>query len=159
MIKRAWLLAGRVTYWVGWPVSFALLFFSRRARVLIVHDNKVLLAKNWMGSGDWHAPGGGLRRGENPAAGASRELREELGLKVPANKLSLLFEKRVITRRRFRYFAHVYVLELKQQPRLRPDSHEISEIGWFGVAEIREKQLGGQILTDMLDAWEYSRRI
>ena len=40
---------------------------------------RVLLVRHSYGSGSWMAPGGGLRRGENPLRAGARELREECG--------------------------------------------------------------------------------
>lgn len=49
-------------------------------RVLALDDEgRVLLVRHAYGSGKWMPPGGGLSRGENPVAGARRELREETG--------------------------------------------------------------------------------
>jgi 8-oxo-dGTP pyrophosphatase MutT (NUDIX family) len=42
----------------------------------------VLLLKHSYGPDVWGLPGGGLGRGEDPAAAARREVREELGLEL-----------------------------------------------------------------------------
>lgn len=159
MKRRLWLIAGGIIYWIGWPVSFLSLYFSRRARVLIVCKNEVLLTKNWMGGGDWHAPGGGLHRGESPKDGAVRELQEEIGLEVAPDRLQKLYEKRVTTRRKFVYYGHFFVLELPKKPKLQPDNLEISEIGWFGLEEISREKIGGGVLKEHLQAWSHSRRM
>jgi len=41
-------------------------------------EGRVLLVRHSYGSGLWTLPGGGLRRGEDPAAAAAREFAEEL---------------------------------------------------------------------------------
>lgn len=52
----------------------------RGCRILAFDDEgQVLLVRHSYGSGQWMTPGGGLRRGEAPLAGARRELREETG--------------------------------------------------------------------------------
>jgi 8-oxo-dGTP diphosphatase len=69
-------------------------------------------------------PGGGLRAGEDAATAARRELREEVGLDLPAGRLRLAREVTV----RFESCAdHVQVFELAldAEPRLRPDNREV----------------------------------
>jgi 8-oxo-dGTP pyrophosphatase MutT (NUDIX family) len=40
---------------------------------------RVLLVRHSYGTGNWMAPGGGMRRGEDPLRAGARELREECG--------------------------------------------------------------------------------
>lgn len=56
----------------------------QRARVFVVSDNGyvALIARHRRGRHYWIVPGGGIEPGESPAAGARREVREELGLDV-----------------------------------------------------------------------------
>lgn len=42
-------------------------------------EGRVLLVRHSYGTGNWTAPGGGLRRGEDPLCAAARELAEETG--------------------------------------------------------------------------------
>ena len=49
---------------------------------------RILLVRHSYGAGLWTFPGGGLRRGEDPAAAAAREFAEELS--CPPGKLDLL---------------------------------------------------------------------
>jgi 8-oxo-dGTP diphosphatase len=69
-------------------------------------------------------PGGGVNRGEAPAAAAVRELSEEIGLAVPPGALALAYEatKRWDYRR-----DHVQIFELRldTEPTLRIDNREI----------------------------------
>ena len=64
--------------WTSWtPVDPATLIF-------VVHDEQILLIrkKRGLGAGKINGPGGRLESDEAPAAGAARELREELGVGV-----------------------------------------------------------------------------
>lgn len=58
--------------------------------VVIASDQagNILLVRHSYGSGLWTFPGGGLQRGEDPAAAAAREFAEELS--CPTGPLSLL---------------------------------------------------------------------
>ncbi|MDR5684228.1 MAG: NUDIX domain-containing protein [Armatimonadota bacterium] len=73
----------------------------RATLCFIVRDGQVLLlrkAEGLWGSGKWNAPGGKLADGEDPCAGAVREVREETGLTVadpqPRGTLRFYFGQR-----------------------------------------------------------------
>ena len=57
----------------------------RRASVVVAAfdaDGRVLLVRHSYGPPVWALPGGGIGRNEEPAAGAAREFREELGCEL-----------------------------------------------------------------------------
>lgn len=64
------------------------------AAAVILHDEKVLLAKRTEGDlkGLWEFPGGKIEPGETWAAAAERELLEELHLEVKADKRLVVLE-------------------------------------------------------------------
>lgn len=76
----------------------------------------------------WSLPGGDLKRGEDPAAGLTRELREEIGLQtvVPPMHLSAL-------RTHDRWVTFVTRLEISDEVAdgLRPASPELADLRWF----------------------------
>jgi ADP-ribose pyrophosphatase YjhB (NUDIX family) len=52
-------------------------------KCILRDGERVLLVRHSYGARErWELPGGHLRRGEDPEAGARREMREELGLRV-----------------------------------------------------------------------------
>lgn len=66
-------LMGVRMYWrIIKPVTYG-------ARVLVVHDKELLLVQPRK-SNYWNFPGGGIKKTEDPAQGALRELREETGI-------------------------------------------------------------------------------
>lgn len=57
----------------------------RGCRVIVFNPaGEVLLIRHSYGSGEWMLPGGGLAAGEDPLAGARREVAEEAGLVLSA---------------------------------------------------------------------------
>ena len=52
-----------------------------RATALVVNDGKLLLVRE-RGAKRWSLPGGGMKKGEEPAVAACRELDEETRLTV-----------------------------------------------------------------------------
>jgi 8-oxo-dGTP pyrophosphatase MutT (NUDIX family) len=152
-MKKPWHLLGRIVYWISWPALFIYLRFTKRTRVLIVCNEEVLLTKSWMGSGAWHLPGGGLHSGEEPIKGAIREINEELGLNLTAEQLKLLLEKRHTNERHLSFVYYGYVVTLTEKPQLKKPSGEISELAWFKISEIKDLNLGGATVKDMLDTW------
>jgi ADP-ribose pyrophosphatase YjhB (NUDIX family) len=103
-----------------------------------VDEGELLLVRSKHGERLWGFPGGVLGRGEQPAEGACRELREETGLHlVPADLLLIGTHVQ----------AHGRHLDIvfKVHDRARPadaattsgeDHFEIAEIGWFGIGAL-----------------------
>ena len=95
--------------------------------VLFRPDGRLLLVDQPYLRG-WALPGGDLKRGETPAAALSRELREELGLRVdvPAPVQAAL-------RTSDRWVSFVVRIDLPQAvaDAVRPCSPELREAAWF----------------------------
>jgi len=83
---------GRLLYIVFLGANAVLPIVRRpRTRVIVMlNDREILMVKNWLGSQRWTLPGGGMKRGETPAAAAARELLEETGLTVNHDQLTFL---------------------------------------------------------------------
>ncbi|AFE06105.1 NUDIX hydrolase [Corallococcus coralloides DSM 2259] len=77
-------------------------------------------------------PGGGRHRGESPAETGARELREEVGLDVPASRLSVVCELRHTDEFK-RDLCHFVELELDSEPRLVLDQREVVWARWIDV--------------------------
>jgi 8-oxo-dGTP pyrophosphatase MutT (NUDIX family) len=91
-------------------------------------EGRVLLVRHSYGSGLWTLPGGGLRKGEDPAAGAAREFAEELG--CPSGSLTSLGTHEG-TLHGAPSRMHVFSGEIVGVP--KPDGREIAEARFFAA--------------------------
>jgi 8-oxo-dGTP pyrophosphatase MutT (NUDIX family) len=101
---------------------------KRGVKCVLARDGEILLVRHTYGDEDrWELPGGGVKRGEEPAAAARREVREELGIEVGDwTLLGDLFER--VDGRRDRLFC--YSAEIGER-RIERDRAEIAEARWF----------------------------
>lgn len=136
-MKRIWVLIGRVAFWVLWPASWLALKFSTRTKVLIVSGGEVLLVKNWLGDGRWCLPGGGLRPKEHPARGATREVREEVGLHLETEQLKLL-NKGKATKSGLTYKYIAYVYKPSHKPATKAWHLEIVDLAWLPLISLEQ---------------------
>ncbi len=96
-------------------------------------DGRVLLVRHSYGSRGWSLPGGGIKRGEEPASAAIRELREETGCIAQAPVLVAVLEE---TLSGAPHEAHIYSAMVDEAP--RPDRREILEARFFPVSLLPE---------------------
>lgn len=75
-------MIGKLLYVLMWPFLWFYLPLTRRVRVAVIYDSQVLLVQNWIGTGRWDLPGGGIKFGESTEDAAIREVHEELGLHI-----------------------------------------------------------------------------
>jgi ADP-ribose pyrophosphatase YjhB (NUDIX family) len=82
--------------------------------------------------GKWAIPGGYMENDETPEAGASRELREETGIGVPADKMLLVSVSSIL------HMAQTHLVfrcHLDNQPET-DRTEEAVEFGWFTEDEL-----------------------
>ena len=94
--------------------------------IAVDDDGRVFLVRHSYGSGQWALPGGGLGRGEDPAACARREMREELGCELEHVELAAEFEEALCGAP---HRAFVFTARFAGEP--RADGREVIETGWF----------------------------
>jgi 8-oxo-dGTP pyrophosphatase MutT (NUDIX family) len=106
---------------------------SRTSVVTAAFDDRgnVLLVRHSYGPPIWALPGGGIGRNEDPAAGAAREFREELGCEL-ANLVPV--EAREQEESGSRDLLHIFAANLAGTP--VPDMREIVAIGLFDPADL-----------------------
>jgi ADP-ribose pyrophosphatase len=123
--------------------------FGQRAGVVGVHDNKILLVRQYrflIGDYSWELPGGTIERNESPEVGLARECLEETGFRPEDLRLLLVYYPGLdnVDNRTSIYLSQ------RMRP-VRPfvaSPSEVSEIGWFSLDEC----LGKVFKHDILDA-------
>jgi len=130
-------LIGKILYFATLPAILIAVRNSTRTRVLVRCGQKFLVLKPWLGSDEWMLPGGGLHRGEEPLAGAIREVREETGLRLLANNMQYLGLQRAQEKRCFQYDYHLYLVEIPVIPALKLQRLEVRAADWLTPEGIR----------------------
>lgn len=153
-MRKLWVMIGRVTFWLVWPLLWLYLKRGKRTRVLLHHKNEILLVRGWLSSGKWSLPGGGLHSGEDPKQGALRELKEETGITKTNADLHLLGSGSSNQYGlAFSYYAFVIACGVK--PKLKLQKHEIIDAWWFPVHSITPDLVERSTL-DVLANWQQS---
>ena len=154
-MMRSWQLLGTVLYWLTLPL---IAVYSRatkpRTRVLIIHDNKILIVKNWLGSGGWSLPGGGLHSNEAPEVGAVREVEEELGIAIDSKQLISLGEHVSVEQRFLSSKYHLFAVQITEIPNLKLQKMEIMDASWLSLADVDNSDLKlAQTVRDAVATW------
>jgi 8-oxo-dGTP pyrophosphatase MutT (NUDIX family) len=136
---------GSLFYLAGWPIIWLGLKGSRRAYIIVVCNNDVLVIKNWLGyKRKWRLPGGGVHRKEDPGQAAVRELKEELGLNVDYQECKLLVSEQKATQ--FSYTYWVYLFQANDKPNLRP-SFDTTVYKWVPLDALENHTLSEELNT------------
>ncbi len=131
-MMKLWQKLGVTVFWLSWPLLYWYLRGSRRTRVLLVHNDNVLVTKSWVGDGKWSLPGGGLHHGESGADGALRELHEETGITIEKEQLIPLHSA-VYQAHGLGFAYECFVVEFKEMPpvpKLRSETVAAQWINW-----------------------------
>ena len=105
---------------------------AKRTRVAVIHDGHLLIIQNITNFRNWTLPGGGYYRDETPAECAARELREELGIDLPPERLVPTGEHSDHP-----YRFDTFVATIDDRPDLQL-SWEIAHAKWVPVSELPE---------------------
>ena len=94
----------------------------------------------------WEATGGGVSAGETPRLAAVREVREELGISVPAARLRLIKKEMCFdgVEQLYVYFASCDALLIKS----RLQKEEVRDAKWATIEEIRRIERDGRFYGD-----------
>jgi 8-oxo-dGTP pyrophosphatase MutT (NUDIX family) len=96
-------------------------------KCMLFEGERVLLVRHSYGPSAWTFPGGAIKRDEPPAATATREIQEEVGITIPQwtplGELTLEVDRR-------EYTVHCFEANVTS-PRLELDEVEIAGADWF----------------------------
>lgn len=109
-------------------------------RCVLRRGDQVLLVRHTYGSRDWALPGGAIKRREEPAATARREMGEELGVDVP--QWTSIGELRFVGYERARHHVFCFVGELPEGD-LDLNGAEISDARLYPVDQLPDDLVRG----------------
>ncbi len=137
-MKKLWRFIGVISYWLTLPLLFLYLRRDERTRVLLVHDDKILVVKGWLSSGKWGLPGGGVKRGEKAAEAAVRELKEETSIDLPQHALKEI--GKFNHRQNGLMFEYVlFIGRPDKELHARPVQPEIVEAKWVDISKLNKR--------------------
>jgi len=122
-------------FFLAWPAFLIYLRRAERTRIIVEHDGKILVTKNWISDNKWSLPGGGLHKDEPIVRGAIRELSEETGIVASSRQLRFVAEQQY-NGYGLRYQYHIFILKLSELPDVRRQRHEVSEVAWINPHEL-----------------------
>lgn len=138
-MKRIGQSLGKVSFISTYPLTLLALRGSHRSRVFIYNNSgEILVLKTWHGMNKWGLPGGGIKKDENPGQGASREIAEELGIKIVPKLLK--FVKTIeYNHLGIRMKLSLFTVHFTDQPSVRLGWHEISEAQWIKPDQLNKR--------------------
>lgn len=145
---------GTAAFYLTIPALYFYIKKDERSRLIVVHDDKVLVLQAWYGPNKWMLPGGGIHKGEEVTVAATRELFEETGIVARPEDLQFVRRAPVGDSYGLKHVQNVYVLALDNRPELRIPNKEIRCADWRYVPELIADERGVLRATRRaLQAW------
>lgn len=140
ILMWAWELVGRTIYFITWPgIWLVVRLTPPRTRIAVEHRGELLVTKDWLGSGQWNLPGGGLHHNEDKVDGALRELFEETGVVINSNNMTYI--KSISVKNGMPTTLHFFHTKVDEKPEIRLQKFEILDYRWIDVKHIRSVNL------------------
>lgn len=125
-----------IVHYLLWPFLWLYTPLTRRSRVLIIQDNKLLVVKGKLGPNVWQLPGGGIKFGESAVEAAKRELKEELYL--DAVKIDELNDSFIVCRQFGLLFRlHFFAVSIKKDATITIQKSEIRDYTWLAIDDLK----------------------
>lgn len=100
-------------------------------RGVVYKDGRILLVRELNDGGRWTLPGGWVDVGERPSEAVERELREEAGVVVKAQRLLAVYDNRFHGHPLFPFHSYKLFFECDLIAEATPDPIETSEPSYF----------------------------
>ena len=128
----------------------AAVFTMRNARphILMVRETA---------DGRWTLPGGWIDLGESPAYATEREVLEETGMRVVAEKLAAVFDKRRHDHPPAPHHAYLLFFLCRLDGGTLAPSIETSEVGWFPPNDLPDLSTGRATRKQILRMFDHFR--
>lgn len=150
-MKKFWQLIGISTYWVTVPGIWLILRRTLRCRVVIRHEDSIVVVKPWLGNGKWCLPGGGVHGGESAAEAVRRETYEEVGIKLnPADCHS--HGSQLYRQNGLAFTYHLFAAALAEKSPTKRQNIEIFEAAWVPVNRLTPKTANQDVLDGIKTA-------
>lgn len=134
-MRRFLQLIGTIVFFCAWPAFWIYFRVGHgRTRVVVFYEGKVLVMKQWISSGKWGFPGGGLHKDEAAEDGAARELYEETHLRLDPRQL-LPIGKAVYSKYGHSFEYQIFVAKVGSN-KVRAQRVEVSELIWAYPEEL-----------------------
>lgn len=114
----------------------------RSAVFSLIEGGPHILMVRETADGRWTLPGGWIDLGESAAYAAEREVLEETGMKVTAEKLAAVFDKRRHDHPPAPHHAYLLFFLCRLEGGSLTPSIETSEVGWFPADRLPELSTG-----------------
>lgn len=132
---------GQIIYFFGYPLVLLAIFRSKRAYVAIICENEALLTVDWLSfRHQRRLPGGGVKHHEDPLQAATREVYEELGIKINAKSLEPLAGRPIKSDKHFSYY--IYKLDISEKPNLKTKDYDVLYTCWVKRKDVNNYLLG-----------------
>lgn len=127
-----------------------------RARVLVLHDDCLLLLPPEDGGDAWTVPGGGLEAGETLTECAAREVWEEAGVRVHVTGVAFLRERPWLFHEDDRWGlaleVYFFAQPVTEHTEPRPETANAPSPRWVSVREATDLPLYPEGLKSVVDA-------